>query len=849
MEENFDKIRTVPYSKKTLPNRKEIMKFWVNYATDEPNRLERINENYSLLNGIVDESKYNAPLDLLMEEESVSLGYPTMSHFGLISKVAETATGEAILTTIPLTVKDNSNGKLNETRRKKEQLLGEYIYTKYRKPLENAIMAPILMAAQMAEQQEQPIPNEQLQQLLAQAEQDIKVKTPEEINDYLENGYKTQPEVFSQNLLNKLSDLCELPSKRIDALEDVLALAECYFLPSINHNIPEFRVINPKNIKVVYSPNSPFVQDAVAAVVLDVITFQEAFALDGEYLSKADAKKLISNLTTFAGVDRDRSTYTVADNLVLREAHYNQNISNALESLDYENSDDQMTMASIYANIINKHASDTIYLERYYVTWRETAYFNRVKSRNPENGEIEYRWEAEHYKLNPSIGDISMKSVEKPQVWHGVMYGTGDDAIVCKVAPVPNQYKSLEDIHKVNLPIFGGKLNTRKNNTYNRAPVDNGKVWNYEFDLLMAEYKLKQASNIGNVFTLFRELKPDDITWGEWFATMRHMKLLLLSNNNEDKSVDPSLVQYLKGVDLSTMNEIQGILTMGNFFLRNVYEFMGYSPERLGTINQYMTSQNAQEAINSSKTQTLRLYDIFDKQYLAAVNYLFNISKSALKDNKYLRDLLLDDIAQAYVATDWMQIDSSQIGVSFSMSPAILQKIRELKMNSQAIIQNQLTDLEDFISFYLSDTTTDLRNVSKSIQAKRQKMQQAAQEAENAKMQQLMQQEFQKFQMQFQAQQALQQQKDQASMERVAVDSQKFARTVDINENSVNDMYEGKLLDLEFNKQKLAAEVELKNRELDIKEKELGLRQNQASDDKENKKKELELKDKQISKK
>lgn len=832
MDGNLDKIRTVSSSKKTLPNRKEIMKFWITYASDEPNRDERIKENYGLLNSIVDEVKYNAPLDLMVEGESVSLGYPTMNHFGLISKVADMAIGEAYLTNVPLTVKDNSNGKRNAVRREKEKLLGEYIHTKYRKPLEDAIMAPIQMAAQMAEQQGQPIPNEQLQQLLQQAQEEIRVKTPEEINDYLEHDYQTQPEGFSQRFINKLADLCNLSQKKIDALEDVLALAECYFLPSINHNTPEFRVINPKNIQVVYSPNSPFVQDAVAAVVRDVITFQEAFALDGEYLTKADAKKLVNNLVSFAGVDRDRSTYTVADEQVLKAAHYDSRIASALESLDYESYDDQMSMASIYATILGKESTDGIYLERYYVTWRETAYFNRVKRRNIETGDIEYRWEAEHYKLNPNNGDISMKAVEKPQAWHGVMYGGGEDAIVCKVEPVPNQYKSLEDIHKVHLPIFGGKLNTRKGNTYNRAPVDNGKVWNYEFDLLMAEYKLKQASNLGNVFIMFRELKPVDVTWGEFFATLRHMKLLLMSNNNEDKSVDPALVQYLKGVDLSTVSEIQGILTMANFFLRNVYDFMGYSPERLGTINQYMTSTNAQEAINASKVQTLRLYEIFDRQYLEAVNYLFNISKSALKDNKYLRETLLDDVDQAYIRTSWDEVDSSQMGVSFSMNPAVVQKIRELKMNSQALLQNQISSLEEYIQFFLADTTTDLRNVSKSIEANRAKLQKAAQEGENAKIQQMMQVELQKFQQQFQAQQALQAQKDTAAMDRVMIDSQKFERTVDVNENQINDNYEAKLLDLEFQNRKLAADVTLKNRELDIKEAELGISLKKADNDK-----------------
>lgn len=832
MTGNLDKIRTVSSSKKTLPNRKEIMKFWVTYTSDEPNREERIKENYGLLNSIVDEVKYNAPLDLIVGGEEVSLGYPTMNHFGLIAKVADMAIGEAYLTNVPLSVKDNSNGKRNAVRREKEKLVGEYIYTKYRKPLEDAIMAPIQMAAQMAEQQGQTIPNEQLQQLLQQAQEEIRVKTPEEINDYLEHDYQTQPEGFSQRFINKLSDLCNLPQKKIDALEDVLALAECYFLPSINHNTPEFKVINPKNIQVVYSPDSPFVQDAVAAVVRDVITFQEAFALDGEYLTKADAKKLIDNLVSFAGVDRDKSVYTVADEQVLRAAHYDSKTANALENLDYESYDDQMSMASIYANILGKESTEGIYLERYYVTWRETAYFNRVKRRNTETGEIEYRWEAEHYKLNPNRGDISMKSVEKPQVWHGVMYGSGEDAIVCKVEPVPNQYKSLEDIHKVHLPIFGGKLNTRKGNTYNRAPVDNGKVWNYEFDLLMAEYKLKQTSNLGNVFIMFRELKPQDVTWGEFFSTLRHMKLLLMSNNNEDKSVDPALVQYLKGVDLSTMNEIQGILTMSNFFLRNVYEFMGFSPERVGTISQYMTSSNAQEAINASKVQTLRLYEIFDRQYLEAVNYLFNISKSALKDNKYLRETLLDDIDQAYIMTSWDELDSSQMGVSFSMSPAIVQKIRELKMNSQALIQNSILDLESYINFYMADTTTDLRNLSKTIEVKKQKLQQMAQEGENAKMQQIMQAELQKFQQKFQADQTLQAQKDTAAMDRVMVDSQKFERTVDVNKNQINDNYEGKILDLEFQNRKLEAEISIKNRELDIEEAKLGISTKKVDNDK-----------------
>lgn len=821
---SIQEIRTPYTSQKTKNNRKDIMKFWLTYNSSDEYRESRITENYSLLNSLVDSSRYNANLDLIMEGESVSLGYPTMQHFGLIAKVAEAAIGEAILSNIPLSVRDNSNGRHNEVRRVKEELIKNYLYNKYRKPLEESILAPIQQQVAAAQQNNIPIDNKKLQEIIQKANDEIISKTPQEINDYIDNDFQTQPEGFSQRLLNKLSDLCELPSKRIEALEDVLALAECYFLPSINHNIPELRTINPKNINVVYSPKSPFVQDAIAAIVKDKITFQDALAMDGEYLTKGEIKKLINNLGVYSGNSYDKTIYNERDEEVIKAAHYNKRLANELSKLDMDYYDDQLDMASIYSSIISNYDNSSIYLNRYYITWRETVYFNRVKSRNPNTGDFEYRWEAEHYVLNPAVGDISLQSVEKPQVWHGVLYDVGDDVITCKVEPVPNQYKSMEDIHNVNLPIFGGKLNTRKGNADNRAPVDNGKVWNYEFDILMAEYKLKQSSNFGNVFLLFRELKPDDIPWGDWFATMKHMKMLILSNNNEDKSIDPQLVSYLKSVDISTISEIQSILNMSNFFLRNVYEFMGYSPERLGTINQYMTSSNAQESINASKIQTLRLYDIFDKQYLAAINYLFNISKSALKDNKYLRELLLNDVDQAYVITEWDQLDSSQMGVNFSVSPDTIQKIRDLKRNSLALIQNQLTDLEDFIAFYLSDTTTDLRNVSKSIQQKKAKLNQAASDAETAKIQQLMAQEMQKFNQQVEVNKQLQAQKDKAALDRTMIDSTKFQKTVDINQNQINDAYETKLLEMDFNNKKLKEEIAIKNRELDLKEKELELK-------------------------
>lgn len=826
----------------SFKRQKELARNYADFLDYEPNREERIRVNYGLLNGVIEDKHYNAPMDLTVEGEEVSLGYPYMQHFGLISKVAEAAIGEELMMPLMVSVEDFSNGKSNDYRRKKEELLKEYLSKRYVEPLNNAILAPIMMQAQAAEQSGQPIDQEQLQQVLQKAQAEVKAKTPSEINDYLDYEFKSHLEIFSQKLLNKLIDLCDLSAKKVEGLEDVLALAEVYYLPSILHNTPDIRVINPSKVKALYSPKSPYIQDAIAAVVEEELTFQEMFALDGEYFTSSELKKIAKDLHTYDTSQVDKSKITVQDSQVLFRASTDPAIGELYKSLDLDRMDDQRTLYDIYSSVLglSTKVSD-IYVTRRYVMWRDMKYFKRVK-RRAEQG-IEYFWEDEHYELNPSIGDISLKKVEKPQVWHCTIYGTGEDVVYVNLEPLPNQYKSLEDIHRVSLPIFGGKLNTRKGNAKNVSPVDNGKVFNYEFDLLMAEYKLKQSSNLGNAFVLFKELKPDDIAWGEWFATLRHLKLILLEGSKQDlpEGMSAQLVQYLKGVDLSTMNEVKYIIDLASYFQRNVYESMGFSPERLGAIGQYMTASTASSAIQASQVQTARIYSIHDKMFLEAVNYLFNITRLALKHNKYLRERLLDDIGQAIIETDWEMIDSSQLGVVWSMSPNNRKKIAEIKAQSQAIIQNQMTDLEDYINFYMSDTQQELRNVGISVTEKRRKMQAAMQEAKVQEVQQAMQMEIQKFNEKFKADMELQKQKDAEAMKRVEIDSMKFAKTMDINQDGMNDAYESKLLDVDLNKWRLEREFQLKERELDIKERELKLAEKKVDSDKDSKDKDREI--------
>ena len=813
----LDVNKTVATKLKVANNferQRKLMNYYASAALGSEERTKRITVNYNLLNGEVDDSEYNAAVNLMVEGQEVDLGYPQMFHFPLISKVVEAAMGEEILMPIPITVRDLGQGKEQASRRKRMELLQQYLVEAHIKPIEEEVAMQVKQELQAMQEQGQEITPEMMVGIQQQMQEQVQVMTPEDIKEYLETEFKSPEEQFGQGVVNKLTKLCNLKAKKTEAFEDVLAVSEVYYMPTIDQNYPRFRVLNPKHVHIVPSKASPYAQDAVAVIVQEDITIQEAFALDGEYFRVSDVKRLKTH--THAYGKNTKAVYTAADEQIILEAHRNPQFAEYMSTIDVHTQEGQNSYADLYASL-STPSETGLYLTRTYVTWRDMAFYKRIKRRDMKTGEISYHWGDDHYQLNPLIGDVSMRRVEKPEAWEGVMYGSGEDAVFVKVRPVAYQHKSLDQISDVQLPIFGGPLNTRKGNSVNKSPVDLGKVWNYEFDLLMAEYKLKQASNFGKVFAMFRELKPADIAWGEWMATIKHMKVMLLTGYKEEEPINPTLIQYLREIDMSTINEIGAIIQMLQFFQANTFESMGFSKERLGSINQYMTGQNAQENITASRAQTARLFQLADFHFLDAVNYLFNITRLALRDNPHFRKLFLDDVSDAIVMSDIEFADFSQMGIFLELSPGDIMKLREIQARTQEIIQNQMVDIDQLFQFLLAESPAELRNIGRSISAKRAKMDAQRAQQEEAKYKEMIQMQVQKEMRDFEAKVLLQKMKDDSTERNSWIAAERFARSNDINRDGVNDFYETTVRQIELEREKFNKEIELKWKELELK--------------------------------
>ena len=831
--ENSELItKTVSYkakTKKDFERQKALMKIYYSYLYHElydKQRQERINTNYKLLNGIVDDDVYNAPLEITMEGQEVTLGYPNITHHPLISKVAAAAIGEEIRFPFKISVTDKSRTANNNRKRQKKAMLKEYITEVHIKPLEQKLMqdaAPMLNTT--------PLSDEEYQNLIAQIQQQVKVMTPKEINEYIENDFKSPEEIQGQLLMNILTERLRLKRKKNDGFEDVYAVAESYYHPAINHNDFQFETLNPRDVAYLPTPGKPFVQDAVAVLHRKEVSLQEAFSLDGEYFSEEDAKKLIDLVHGFGYTSHTYGELSPADEEVIYQTHMNPEIASQFGDINLSTYEGQTKAILLYDHILGENRNGGYYLTRSYIAWRDMAFFKRVKRRLAD-GTVDYFWESEDYVLNPAMGDISLKKIQKPEVWHGVMYGDGDNAIFVKIEAIPNQRRSLENIHDVPLPIFGGKINTRKGNAPNISNVDMGKIWNQEFDMLMAEYKMKQASNIGEVFILLKELKPINTGWNEWIATMRYLKLLILEGKREDLDLNPNLINLMKGVSLSTINDIMAIINLLGFVQKNLAESMLFSPERLGNIGQYMNTSVAETAVGASEIQTTRLYDIHNYIFLEATQYLFDIARTAMKKNKYLRELILDDISQAEIEIDFEMLARAELNVFNSLSAEDLLKVREIKQNTLEIIQNQMMDIEDLFKYHFADTPSELMNIGTAISKKRKDAEAAAQQSQQEQVKMAIQQELEKFQREADLQIRLQQMKDASDEKSAVIDSMKFAKTMDINQDGINDNYQIAMeklksereqfdKEMQANKEQFAKEMELKQKEIEVKMKQI----------------------------
>lgn len=809
---------------------KAIMtKYAMNIAISEKTK-ERFLRNYGLLNGDVDLEKYNYTLNVKIPNdelkgnkklEDFNIGYKNMRHHPLIMTIFEDIAGMEREMPLSVSVKSLSpeinNQKLQE---RDDRLL---------KNFNRSASVPLINQGLINNLQDNLSlgiidPGEaELQSSLINS--DIETLDIEGIGQQMEE-FQIPVEIDGQKLIDFAIEKLNIRKIKSDSLPDILATYRIFLKVGIERGKMVFERWNPVNVSYLPSPHSHDVEKASVIIHKQVVSFQQALAMDGEYFTPDDIKKLesLSKLGSSTGYSGKESMGRPVDNETNDIAYEYAQIGQNIDHYSQEGQNIWMGRLMRYANNENIDIFNAN-IERRYITWMDYRKWKKVT--RIIDGKEEVYYHSENYTENPEI-DLEIVNVEFPEPWEGVMYGlNGQDAVFIKVREVQYPVADPNNPWDRVLPVFGGELNTKDGNAKNKTPVDAAAEYNYEYDLFSEIYKKESAVNYGKVLSFINRFKPDKMSWEEFFTVMHNLSISIVDPYKEeliDGRFNEAMNAY-KALDLSKNLEIAGIIQRLTYLEQRTYKMMLFNENAAGNIGQYAKASNVIATIKSTQS---RLNNLFTKQqeiFQKAFQYLFDAASQFYADNPEKISFVFKSADRMFKNLDWKGMSSLDMGIKIDTNPEEISKVELIKNNLLMILQNSIAkDAIGVMDIADASTMAKLKEIAIGIDQREQKRQEIERNDRLQMQDNAVKADEAKFQRESQLKIELEKMKNEYDLQIAQIEVEKFAKTLDINKDGVNDMNqlqetknEIELKKLEVEKMKIMGELEIKKKEIESK--------------------------------
>ena len=817
---------------------KEILDYLDNYWGRDygGERHDYHSINWDLFNGRLDIDLYDDPISVRIGTEDVLINKETIVHYGFISQIARAMHGEQIVR--PFNPVAKSVGPRAKTMRKAKtnELISQWLTASVVAPLKQRVFEQY--AQQNGVQDVRQLTPEQQQQLQADVERRAQALTPPDIVDFMENSFTVPSQRAAQEMVNWIVQNTDCKHTFDDGFKAAIAVGEEYFYVGQRNQDVAIEWVNPRNFTCAGGSETVDVHrmdwgrweqwDTVQGVL-------RRYAMEFRDADVRKIERMIEPLGGFrAGLTPGREG--VASNrlqaaTIIDHSDPNNPYRAELDKggFNVNTREGHRRMMDLYAGVMQRHGNrygtnmGGYGIRTVHCAYRENVPFKYVKRVNPNSGEIESYWMWEHYEPQPQ--DVEVSEVLLEQVFEGTKIGTYDEAVYVGMKPTLGQYKSVFDPTDVELPFYGRKFNTHRNNSKNVSPVDLGKPFQKEIDATLSQIRFDMSTSMGKVFLMNMAARPEGWTWQQTVDTMRSAKIVPVNMDQSGGPVDP---QMARAIDMTFLDDIAGKLQYVQSQREYLIQAMLFNDARVGAVGQYATNTNTKVNQGASYNQTEEFFTAHRRIMEQVLNAAVSRAKSIYKDNPHRREQIFSDISLADLAVneDFWYEDSN---VHISLATEDIQNVQRIKDLALTLTQNALSP-ESIIELTLAKAPAEIMSIMRKASKTSSEQQQAAQEAQLQAQQAELQAKHQLEMEKLMAEQA--HASEQAHLERLSkerrslLEASQFERQADVDRNNVADSIERQKIASEVqqrdNDQKNAIrtkELELKEREVEVKEK------------------------------
>lgn len=786
-----------------------IMDYYDTYYGDyrDDDKLKKFQINYDLANGRLDTKLYEVEDFCMIGQEKVTISRGEIPHIPIIAQVVNTLRGEQLLRPWKLAVEDESPLKDSIQTEEYKKMFKNYIQTNIIAPIEQRAYEKI--SSELANLDTSLLPPEQLQQIQAEIEQKVQAEltfnTPQELLEYMKNEYQNPVAKQAQEIMNYLDKKLSLKEIEVEGFTHMIPTGEEYYYINIGERGLEFDMVPPDSIAYGGPAEKVWVQDMDWVkrerwTTITEIRHKYAEILKPDHMKELD--KMYEPKFGSKHYDNDKSPLT--KRYMFELSRDPEGIHEKFGSQDYRKKENFNNIAAAYAHIQGRWGLDVDFSEfairETHIVWREDRLMYRVY--RLEDGKINKYFFDEHYV--PTEEDLEVKKIIAPEIWEGTKIGT-EDPIYLNIRPLRGQYPNNSDPYTVQLPYIGKKYNTFRGRSKNLAIVDLMKQFQRDIDTEMAALRKDLATNIGKVFVMLMNSKPQNMTWSTMLQVAKDHNILMIDPVQKGMSgVDP---QFMREVNMSKMSEIAERVNLIKEMTNNLYQVAGFNQSRTGQGGQYASAVNIQTQQQSSYNQTEPMFETHRLIVEKACDRLMNLARIYYKDHpEELRNILSP--------TSYAELEFgypfwySYFNVRLENSGKVARQVEMLKQYIQAFIQNGMEPI-DVVHLALAETKNDLLDILSKIDSRQKEAMEKAQQAQAEQMQQALAAQQQEAESERQFKMDIKKMELESADIRSQRDSEKFKMANDVDADGKADLLESKMLEIEQRQKEHEDKMEL----------------------------------------
>ena len=631
---------------------------------------------------------------------------------------------------------------------------------------------------------------EAYQQAIQEQEQQIQqmvdqVMDPEQIEKYMSETYLDAKEIMVGDLLNYLYYKENIKEKKNDGFKHGLISGEEHAWVGIVNGQPVVETVNPLKMFFHKSPEIKYIQDGLYAgyrtymTIGDVLdkfsddlTDDQKDLIEERYSSKIDGANsaLISPSMKYGDLDTYEYKYAEQGKHYARFGSYGPSYYDDIEVIHIE----WVSQREIgFLSFTDENGEDQMI--KVDESFEVPKYAKKCEYKDENNNPyICYEWD-----------NFSLEWEWIPEVWEAVRIDTD---IFVNIGPKPNQHYSIDNPYQVKLGYYGVVYNNM--NATSQSVMDRMKPWNYLLIIGMDRLKTLIAKDKGRLVGIDTSRIDPNFPIEKTIHFLEQAGYYVYNGLQGGENPGSSTRPGIESIDASSTQNILNFAQILNYFDEQISDAAGVTKAREGSTSPYESVGNNQQSITQSSHITEPLFMVHDNLWREIKMGLIETAEVAYKRKPLITQFVLNDGSRKVLEIDEEVFNNASYGIFNSDNSKDYQVFQELRQLSQPLLQNDKIDIDDLVEILNADSMSELKRELKASKRKREKREEQMQQAQQASEEKMVQMQIEAREDEQVHQKEIAMLKAETELAKAQIESERFAKAQDVNENNVPDTLE-----------------------------------------------------------